>query len=53
MGNIKGIIGSFLGRGLIGFLLNYIFDPNNDNPDPENWFGSIGSFIGIIIAAYI
>ena len=40
---IVGIIGGFLGRLLIGGLLNFILKPEeHDNPNPENYLGWIG-----------
>ena len=48
---IVASIGGFLGRFVIGFFLNYFLKPQErDDPNPENFLGWIGSFIGMIIA---
>lgn len=51
---IIACIGGFVGRFLIGGILNFMIYPNErENPNPENWIGWLGSLIGVIIALII
>ncbi len=51
---IIAIIGGFIGRFLIGGILNFVLKQNErNNPNPENYLGWIGSIIGAIIAIWI
>ncbi|MFN6038067.1 MAG: hypothetical protein ACK452_06340 [Bacteroidota bacterium] len=44
---IAGFIGMFIGRLIIGSILNFILKPEErDNPNPENSLGWIGAIIG-------
>ncbi len=48
------LIGSLLGRFLIGGTLNFIFKPEeHENPNPENYLGWIGAIIGAVITLLI
>jgi drug/metabolite transporter (DMT)-like permease len=51
---IIALIGGFLGRFLIGGILNFIFKPNeHHNPNPENYLGWIGAILGVILSFLI
>jgi len=51
---IVAIIGGFLGRFLIGGILNFMFKPGeHGNPNPDNALGWVGAIIGAIIAGWM
>ena len=47
-----GFIGMFIGRFLIGGLLNFILK-EHEEPNPENYLGWIGAIIGGVLSMWI